>query len=48
MNDDLKDTFDGYLNFDFSNFHQMMAEAFVNEDDDPPNEEFKNKNNKLK
>lgn len=43
MNDDLKDTFDGYLNFDFSNFHHMMAEAFENDEDDPP-EEIKIKN----
>lgn len=25
MSDDLKDTFDGYLMFDFSNFHGLMA-----------------------
>lgn len=34
MTDDLKETFDGYLNFDFSNFHNMMAEVFVNENDE--------------
>lgn len=34
MAEDLKETFDGYLNFDFSNFHNMMAEVFVNENDD--------------
>lgn len=38
MTDDLKETFDGYLNFDFSNFHNMMAEVFLNENDDPADE----------
>ena len=35
MTDDLKETFDGFLNFDYSNFHNMMAEAFIDEDNDP-------------
>lgn len=36
MSDDLKDTFDGYLMFDFSNFHGLMAQSFENESIDVP------------
>ena len=36
MSDELKDTFDGYLMFDFSNFHGLMAQTFDNEEIDVP------------
>ncbi|CAK70221.1 unnamed protein product (macronuclear) [Paramecium tetraurelia] len=36
MSEELKDTFDGYLMFDFSNFHGLMAQTFDNEEIDIP------------
>lgn len=38
MNDEpieLRDTFDGYLMFDFSNFHGLMSQIFEEPDDCP-------------